>query len=295
MSHRGDLIEIPHSEETATLELLARRGVQQIHFEALRSGNNKDYLDRVIKAILDGPDPRLTGMQWLLQKRLGYECFFGPEEWGHVFGVHLSIEQVHKLPTVAYDNYLEFLEERCPFTNGKAVRDTHLAFLGLEQDIDGQPLTISRIAQVYSQRYPKSKMVVDVSRFHEVYRQSTEVCERGWYFVPISDLPRVTDRRELEDFGSSVFSSDYRIARPVEEFLRQIVFFRCFGRKMSGFGEFTVCQTKEGELCYIGIFPPDSPGLFEEEEPHDPEKVYLLISRDREMPKEGFPVSVVRC
>lgn len=66
-----------------------------------------------------------------LARRIMGKNLFGPEEWTLFYGISFTQKELRKTAKFPWSE--EILDSECPFNPGKAVSETHFAFLGLDR------------------------------------------------------------------------------------------------------------------------------------------------------------------
>ena len=139
----GNLLkETPYSEITASLEVLDFHRVTSQHLARLRS--DKNYACRVAEFMLRGG---IDGsVHHKLARAVMGQNFFGVEEWATLHNVNFSKKQLREISEFPWGE--DILNGPCLFNKGKAVRETHFAFLGLDK-LNGSPLSILKFQELY--------------------------------------------------------------------------------------------------------------------------------------------------
>ena len=161
-------------EQTSGLQALEDQGMQVAHF--LRLKTDKIYAKKVAEYMMSGG--KELPLDYKMVKAILHRNFLGLEEWQRHFGVKPTkrmLEAAANFPWSA-----EVLNSPCPFTNSDKVlvRDTHIAFLGLDIDDERRPLKPRRLADFYC-------MIGNVHFGIQPDRLTKQTCDLRWYLMPI--------------------------------------------------------------------------------------------------------------
>lgn len=147
---------------------------------------------------------------------------FGPDEWKRYLGIELTKEQLGRVPKFPWDKKL--LDSSCPLNPGKTIKETHFAFLGLDQ-INGKKTNLRQL---------KNKLLpgVKVSFRNDCYDYNIDPGSPGfvrkplefkWYLMPIIQLS-ANESRTITAAKKSI-SPEYRVASAVEEVFKAVLLF----------------------------------------------------------------------
>jgi len=214
----GNLIRAPYSEITATLETLERLGVAPEHLARLRS--EPDYAKRVAEFMLRGGTSGSTNCQ-VARAILG-KNFFGVEEWATLYGVQFTKKQLREAAQFPWGE--EVLNAPCPFVNGKTVKETHFAFLGLE-NLNGKPLTILRLQELH----PKNGQPCFYNYAQDCwYAKETWAVKATpkfrWYLLPLEIVPNSESKTYQEQLA--MLPQGYEAPTAVIEVLKELLYYR---------------------------------------------------------------------
>lgn len=231
------LVDMPGSQITATLEVLQKRGVKPAHLEHLRSESS--FADQIAEALLSlnaRADVSMKVADDLMRSR-----YFGPEQWKRFF----KISRLCGIPPFPWD--AQILESPCPFSPRRVfgkrpqICETHFAFLGLNL-VSGQPLTISQMLELLKCSAYRRIEIPIVERWWSKHKFVTETTPQfRWYLMPIK-TPHINCLSPHEDY-------DYQPA--VIEVLKSVLYYTRTGKFAAG--EVVCCdQTDEYKMVSVG-------------------------------------------
>jgi hypothetical protein len=147
--------------------------------------------------------------------------FFGVEEWRTFYGVNFSERQLQEVAKFPWNE--EVLTAPCPFVNGRSIKETHFAFLGLEA-INGKPLTIMEFHKLHP-RPGHPRLSTGGGLWYESQTFATNTtCSLQWYFMLQEVYPNFVNKSYEEQVA--MLPSEYRVSLTVEEVTKDILFFR---------------------------------------------------------------------
>ncbi len=190
------------------------------------------------------------------QKLLGTN-FFGVEDWQENYGLSLTKSQLAKVSEFPWSE--KVLTAPCPFHSGKQVKDTHFAFLGLEQS-KKQPLTIGQ----WQKLHPASNQ----PRFYSYppdcwYKNepfANEVsCQLRWYLCLKEIVPG--SENKTFDGQQAMLPPEYEVPSAVEEVTKCLACFKKTGIYLNPNRYGRVRDTSSGGgRVHVGLF--GAGGLF---------------------------------
>jgi hypothetical protein len=145
--------------------------------------------------------------------------FFGTRDWSAFCGVTLSPDQLREITLFPWGE--ETLNAPCPFVEGRPIRETHFAFLGLSA-IHGNPLTLLRLhgLQAHAGR-PLFYYTAD-PWYGDLPFATEATCDFRWYLMPLEIAPGSTGRGFEEQVEA--LPPEYEIPRAVEEVLKLVLY-----------------------------------------------------------------------
>ncbi|MBI5421435.1 MAG: hypothetical protein HZA35_03975 [Parcubacteria group bacterium] len=114
------------------------------------------------------------------------ERFFGSDDWKHSFGISLSREQLANIPRFPWSN--AHLNQPCPFTPGARVRDTHMAFLGIDHHtvlFFKFSVTINLLSGLRGFHYQPRISISSSFQHQNPNFTSQENLQYRWYLAPL--------------------------------------------------------------------------------------------------------------
>ena len=213
----GNLIQVPHSEVTATLEVLAMRGLTAEDWSRPRTDGS--FADRLVKFWLSG------GVEGTIHERLARavagQNFWGPEEWATLYGARFTKKQIREAEKFPWGE--DVLNSPCPFNSGKLVKDTHFAFLGTS-GISGEPLTVAKWLDLHPAT-GQPKFYFNNNPWHKG-QPHTDVAttQLRWYLMLKDIAPGSTDKTPEEQ--GAMLPEGYEVPTTIAETTKDILVFR---------------------------------------------------------------------
>jgi len=167
-----------------------------------------------MKKVIQGID------QSLARAILGDNFLFGPEEWSMFHQINFSKRQLRAVARFPWGE--EILNAPCPFNEGKAVRETHVAFLGLNRFL-GKRLSIRQWQKIYpATSQPRFSSYDSWYTYERFARRRT--CGFRWYLM----LKYIIPGSGGEDVYGRVRSLPAQYERPfaVEEVTKHLLYYR---------------------------------------------------------------------
>lgn len=194
--------QIPHSEVTATLELLDNYGVTREHLARLRG--DSAYAKRVAATLLERNNRN----------------FFGAPEWQVYYNV--AVQAVPDFPWGG-----DVLDSPCPFVGNKLVWETHYAFLGLDS-VNGSLLTIMQLHKLHPVKKQPRLYFSERDAWYRVEKFATEVaCELRWYLLLKEIVPGSESKKYDEQVA--LLPPEYEVPAAVVESFKDVAHYRTTG------------------------------------------------------------------
>lgn len=171
--------------------------------------------------------------------------FFGSEEWARHLNAPLSREQLANTPRFPWSN--AYLNQPCPFTPGKRVRDTHMVFLGIDR-AQGSPLTLQRLFMLRGSQYQLQPLFQnhfrpeDILRFQNELFFSRDRLQHRWYLAPL-DIPTYY----------SLTPKCYAQSSAIEEATKLFLYYAKHGKPPHGGTSFTSSKNSLNEMISVSI------------------------------------------
>ncbi len=237
----------------ATLKSLQDCGVTVNHLTRLRA--EPGYAQRVASFIIRGG---LAGeIKYRNAKVLLGNNFFGPEEWLAEYGFNLSQEQFDRINKFPWSE--DVLNSPCFLVKGKTIKETHFAFLGME-NANGKPLTILRWKGIYSPPHWPRFYSTDLGpEGKEESFAKKETCHLRWYLMPLMFLQNSVGKSY--EALPEIIPPNYEMATAVEEVTKLLLYHRKTGLFLTPEGELTyynrcrsASERKKGAHAMVGWF-----------------------------------------
>jgi len=146
--------------------------------------------------------------------------FFGPKQWAEIFGMDVPIP-----PKFPWDK--KILKDKCPFNEGKKIKDTHFAFLGPGFDAG---LNMVGWKKFYLEKTKDNpRRIAFLNGLDEWHRKEEFVwttCIPKWYLVLIENAPESKGQSYQEQ--KNILQRDYpkyQMPLAVEAVTKNILFF----------------------------------------------------------------------
>lgn len=201
------------------LGILQKQGVTLAHMARLRDvQNDPEYAQLVAEAFKRGT---ISPSQDMAKIALGTN-YFGPNEWAQYLFTNLSASCRAKLSFFPWNDAV--LDGPCPFTPGKKVRDTHVAFAGLpsfgghgcevrEMSIWGMEDLLLQVEMKFPVIFP---VFVSPSHWYDKLSFYRQTLAMRWYLIFVGRMP---DYLEGETYDGQVgaLPEEYEVPLVVEQ------------------------------------------------------------------------------
>ncbi len=141
--------------------------------------------------------------------------FFGAEEWAGLYPRLLPSAGLTTIPPFPWEPAL--LEGECPFQSGRAIYQTHLAFLGMSA-AGGWPLTLWR--------WKRLRPALFNARAHLWYAPYAFArhipCQNRWYLMPVAGLLGPGARTYIEH--AALLPPQYTVPHAIEEATKLLLY-----------------------------------------------------------------------
>jgi hypothetical protein len=196
-----------------------------------------------------------TTDQHVAQEILG-KNFFGIEEWATLYRVNFSQKQLRAIPKFPWGE--DILNSPCQFHNHKAIRETHLAYLGLDRYM-GKPLTIMQWQAIHPATGQPRFFRYSRDCWYRGKRFATKpTCVFRWYLMPLEIVPKPECKTYQDQVA--MLPAEYEVPFAVEEVTKDLLYHRKNGIFVNG-SRYGRCQdvSSSGYRVIVGNF--DSKGL----------------------------------
>ncbi|MBI4992073.1 MAG: hypothetical protein HZB99_02540 [Candidatus Harrisonbacteria bacterium] len=183
--------------------------------------------------------------------------FFGVEEWTALYSVKFTKKQLREVAEFPWGE--DVLNAPCPLVKGKTVKETHFAFLGLE-NVNGKPLTILHLQELHPQNgQPKFASYAPSSWYSQQTWATKLTAKFRWYLMPLEIVPN-SESKTYQD-QVAMLPQGYEVPTAVEEVLKDILYYRKNGIYLNPTRYArTTDVTSDGYRVVVGFF--DGDGLF---------------------------------
>jgi hypothetical protein len=223
-------------ESTVTREWMWKDGKELVEM-MIAVGMTPDDLDRMRKSKESALSRKMLGLarggyeslDERFARRIMGENIFGRDEWSDAstYGVSFTSKRSRIAAKFPWSEAL--LDSECPFHTGKAVSETHFAFLGIHE-FNGQPndargpLTIARWQAIHPESSGSPRLWV-YSPNEEFATVTT--CESRWYLALKEIAPGSVSTSW--DNMQGMIPEEYRSPSPVEEATKDLLVYRKLG------------------------------------------------------------------
>ena len=241
-----------HKEHEVLLKLEAAGLTDELAQKVIDSkGNN--LAAKVVRLISNGGFEATTS-QKRAQEIMGRN-FFGIEDWSALYGVSFSQKQLRQVAEFPWGE--DILNSICPLC-GKAVKDCHFAFVGLDR-INGKPLTICKWQELHpATGQPKFYSYAPSAWYSEQKFAKETTMNFRWYLLHQSIVPKSEDKT----FGDQkvMLTADYEVPTAVTEATKDLLVFRKTGNFVNP-SRYARCEdvSSDGYRVDVGCF--DESGL----------------------------------
>jgi hypothetical protein len=276
----GNLLkETPYSEITASLEVLDFHRVTSQHLARLRS--DKDYAHRVAEFMLRG------GIDGSVHHKLARatmgQNFFGVEEWATLYGANFSKKQLREVNEFPWGE--DILNSPCPFNKGKAIRETHFAFLGLEK-LNIDPLTILKFQGLHPASGQPRFASYAPDSWYSQQEFAAKTAKLRWYLLLASIVPNSTNTAWSDQLA--MLTAGYEVPTAIEEVSKDILTYRKTGVYLNPSVYARVKDTTSGgSRVTVGYF--DSNGLDVNDWDDDGYYGHIGLAASRKLPQALKP------
>lgn len=150
--------------------------------------------------------------------------FFGREEWSDpsTYGVSFTSKQSRIADKFPWSEAL--LGSECPFNPGKAISETHFAFLGMDK-LGGQPLTIMGWQQVHPAGEKPRLYSYGSDCWYLNEEFATEpTCEFRWYLA-LKEVVPGSPKTSWDDMQGMI-PCEYYVPSPVVELTKDFLYYQ---------------------------------------------------------------------
>lgn len=217
-TNSGGLWTASYGEIGATLKVLQDHGVTREHFDRLRA--EPDYAKRVAEFMLCG------GLEGAIYQKLARAImgknFFGVEEWSMLYGINFTKKQLREVGEFPWNE--DVLNSPCPFVEGRSIRETHFAFLGLNT-INGKPRSILEWQKIHPSSGQLRFWEYAPKAWYSDEKFANEItCGFRWYLILQEIIPDSTDKTHQEQLA--ILPAEYEAPLAVEEVTKTILYYR---------------------------------------------------------------------
>jgi hypothetical protein len=177
------LDEIPYSEITDSLKALQAFGINKEAFT--RISKDEVFAKNISDFIQNGGAGNMP-LHYKNAREIMGDNFWGMEEWTNFFGISFANNEI--LEAAQFPWSKDFLLSPCSFSNGRSIKETHFAFLGLPR-IKYWDCVLRKNEDKFKEKFPtltnpnhyiKPEEVVSFSNWIPP-RFVDKICEFRWY------------------------------------------------------------------------------------------------------------------
>ncbi len=251
-TNNDGLWKLEFGELGATLKALQDQGVTPDHLARLRA--DPAYAKRIAELMLRG------GLEGSVHQRLARAIlgknFFGIEDWATLYGVKFSEKQLRAVAEFPWGE--DILNSPCPFNKGKTIRETHVAFLGLNQYM-GKPLTIRKWQDIHpATGQPRFFSYPQDCWYTNEKFANDPTCAFRWYLMLANILPKSEDKTYADQ--TAMLPAEYEVPFAIEEVTKNLLHHRKNGEFLNG-SRHGRCQDVSSRGYRVGVGYFDAQGL----------------------------------
>ncbi len=153
------------------MKALEEQGMEVKHLTRLAT--DKAYAKKVAECMIRGGVD--MPLDYKIAKAIMHDNFFGVEDWERHFNVKFTKTMLAAAAKFPWD--VDVLNSPCPFIDGKKIRETHIAFFGLDSD-GKHPMRPRRVSMIYA---PFGLMHFGI----QPDRLEKQTCDLRWYLMPL--------------------------------------------------------------------------------------------------------------
>jgi len=175
--------------------------------------------------------------------------FFGIEDWVSFYGARLSQKALRQVAQFPWGE--DVLNSPCPFHKGKTIRETHVAFLGIEE-LNGEPLNTLKFRKLHPATGQPRFYFADNPWYAKEDFASQPLSFR-WHLMLREIVPN-SESKTYED-QQKMLPAEYEVPTAVAETAKNILVFRKSG-VYSNSKRYARCQekTSAGRRVHVGSF-----------------------------------------
>ncbi|OGY15819.1 MAG: hypothetical protein A3H88_03870 [Candidatus Blackburnbacteria bacterium RIFCSPLOWO2_02_FULL_44_9] len=146
--------------------------------------------------------------------------FFGIPEWATHYDVSFSEAQLAQV--VGFPWSVDALNGPCPFVEGRRIKDTHFAFLGLDT-LGGNPLTLWQLNELHRKGQPKFYSGSGAWYESQPFAIDT-ACQFRWYLLLKEIVPGSENKGQKAQ--EQMLPPEYEIPTGVEESAKNLFYYQ---------------------------------------------------------------------
>lgn len=223
-------------------------------FDLLRTDNG--FADRIAQAMIRGGFDGSTEAR-LARVFLGSNIF-DVADWTALYDAKFTKKQLREAGKFPWGE--DVLSSPCPFNNGKLVKDTHFAFLGIS-GLNGQPLTVAKLIELHPIT-GQPKFYFNTNPWH-VGQPHTDVAtmQLRWYLLLKDIVPGSTDKTPEDQVA--MLPPEYEVPTTIVETSKDILVFKKTGKRANGL-RWAVCTERTVKTDKVSAGYVSCVGLFDE-------------------------------
>lgn len=211
-------------------DVLDKSGLRPDEVDYLIGRGNRFKVEqrKLLQRLSIGCPASVEAAQQLLGKN-----FFGVEDWQDMYGVSFTKKQLAAAGQFPWGEAV--LNASCPFHPNKKVKDTHVAFLGVEH-LDEQrkkPLTIRQWQELHpTSQQPRFYSYAPDCWYAKEKFATTITCQLRWYLMLAEIIPGSEDKTFDEQMA--MLPAEYEVPTAVEEVTKDFLCFKKTGVYLNG-------------------------------------------------------------
>ena len=217
------IFRLPASDWNPTLKVLNDHGVTLDHLDLLRVNNgNNSYARRVALAFVQNGVDSSTDTR--IARLLLGKSFVDVCDWVTLYSAHFTAKEKKAALKFPWDE--DVLQSPDPWEPKKMIKDTHIAFLGIEK-IGNDPLTVAKWIELHlSTGQPKFYHSNNPWHVGQPHTDVATLLPR-WYLLRTEIIPGST--KQSPDEMDKMLPSEYEVPSTIAEVTKDILAFRKTG------------------------------------------------------------------
>ena len=176
--------------------------------------------------------------------------FFGVEEWASLYNARFSQKQLREVAEFPWNE--DILNAPCKFVKGKAVKDTHFAFLGMER-FNGQPLAIMKLQELHPANGQPRFYSYAPDAWYSKEKFATSITMKLRWYLLLKDIVPGSENMTFDE-QKAMLPEEYEVPSAVAEIAKDLLVFKKTGiyANPSRYAR-TEDVSSDGRRVYAGI------------------------------------------